>query len=100
MGVAKRFEDFKNFSAAECHNVEEALNAIRTNMPDVLFLDHSLSRGGSEGIEIANQIMKEIPGIKIYSTTTNPNNYEQYEQIGIEHINKDDLDEFKKIVSS
>ena len=51
---------------AECHSVEEALRAIAEHEPDVVFLDHALTEGGSEGLEIA----KQVEGIKIYSTSS------------------------------
>ena len=99
-GIKGLFEESDNFVAVECHSVDEALNAIRANNPDIIFLDHSLTRDGSEGIEIADQIKKEKPEIEIYLTTSNPNNQKQYEMIGIKHINKDNFTELQKIVTS
>lgn len=100
MGANFCFKKFTNFKAVECHSVEEALNAIRANTPDILFLDHSLTIGGSEGIEIADQIKLEKPEIEIYSTTTNPHNVMLYEQRGIKHINKEDLSKLEQVITS
>ena len=94
------FKDIKNLTTAECHSVEEALNAIRANKPDVIFLDHSLTIAGSEGLEVAKIILVEMPETKIYSTTTNPRNDELYEQIGVGHIDKSDLGKIIQIAKS
>ena len=76
MGVNLMFEKF-NFQAVKCHSVEEALDAVKKSSPppQVLFLDHSLNRGGSEGLIISKKILEMIkdgslPEMKIYSTTS------------------------------
>jgi DNA-binding NarL/FixJ family response regulator len=98
-GVKRFFDEDDNFTAVECHTAEEALNAIKTGTPDILFLDHSLTPGGSEGINIADQIRLEFPDIEIYSTTSNPENVKHYEKRGIKHIDKGNVNEFKRIVT-
>jgi len=80
---------------AECHSVEDALQAIEKYQPEVIFLDHSLTEGGDEGLEIADQ----IEGIKIYSTTTNNRITPEYQKRGIENVDKSDLEKFGSIIT-
>ncbi len=54
---------------AECHSVEDGLDAIRENQPDVVLLDHNLSPDGGEGLEIVDRLLAS--GIVFYSTTDN-----------------------------
>ena len=81
----------------ECHSVEEALQAVAENKPDVLFLDHSLTDGGDEGFEIAEKVGGHVV---IYSTTANPEAVEAYRRRGIEHVGKRDLEEIKSILAT
>ncbi len=89
--LRRYFEGRDNVVVAECHSVEEALAAITEHNPDVIFLDHCLSGGKGEGLEITDWIRKNRPGIKIYSTTNNDSLplYRAYAERGIEIIGKD-----------
>ena len=80
------FKDKDNVVVAECHSVDEAITAIENAKPDILFLDHSLTEGGNEGLEIAGRIKDK--GIKIYSTTSLYNVHGEYTKLGIEVIEK------------
>ncbi len=72
---------------AKCHNVLEALQAVTTHQPDVLFLDHHLDEDCTDdGFEIADRLKDS--GITIYSTTTRADKQEKYRQRGIESIDK------------
>jgi CheY-like chemotaxis protein len=94
------FEESDNFSAVECHSVDEAMMAIRAHLPRVIFLDHSLTHGGAEGLEIADLVRRQYPEIKIYSTTTNGGVFKDYEKRGIEHLNKADVKSMQAIIDS
>ena len=80
------FKDKDNVVVAECHSVDEALTAIENAKPDILFLDHELTEGVHEGLEIAGRIKDR--GIKIYSTTSVHNVHKEYAKLGIEVIEK------------
>ncbi len=94
--AGRAFLGNKNILFVECHNVEEALKAIKKNKPSIIFLDHSLSDDGSEGLKIADKIKGE--DIKIYSTTSNSGVASEYEKRGIEKIGKTDILKIKSIV--
>ena len=93
--IRRRFRNNKNVMFVECHSVEEALAAITKHQPDVIFLDHSLTEGGGEGLEIA----KQIKGVKIYSTTADFTVRSEYQKLGIEHVDKCDLKKIKSIIT-
>ncbi|MBI2124464.1 response regulator [Candidatus Pacearchaeota archaeon] len=80
------FKDKDNVVVAECHSIDEALTAIENAQPDILFLDHSLTEDGNEGLEIAGRIKDK--GIKIYSTTSLYRVHKEYAKLGIEVIEK------------
>ena len=83
-----------NVPFAECHSVEDALRAITEHRPDVVFLDHSLTGYGNEGLEIADRAV----GIKIYSTTASTEVVSEYQKRGIESVGKADLKKLKSII--
>jgi len=80
---------------AECHSVKDALHAVACHQPDVIFLDHSLTEGGAEGFEI----VKQLKGVKIYSTTANSNVRSWYADRGIEHVGKTDVKQFRSVIA-
>lgn len=88
------FKDRKDVAFAEGHSVEEAWRAVAENQPEVLFLDHELTEGGNEGLEIA----RKLKGVKIYSTTAHKGLIERYQELGIDHINPMNLKELKSIL--
>ena len=92
------FDGSDNFVAVECHTVEDALNAIRANSPKVLFLDHNFTRGGTEGLEIADRAREIIPDIEIYSTTSH-GHLSEYKKRGIKHIGKNDFRKLRDVIS-
>jgi CheY-like chemotaxis protein len=98
-GAGFLFDKFTDFTAAECHSAEEALGVILDHMPEVIFLDHSLTKGGSEGLEVAKVLSEKYPDIKIYSTTTNPYFEEEYKKLGISHIEKGDTEGIKAVIT-
>ena len=87
------FGNRKDTALAECHSVEEALRAVTENQPEVVFLDHELTEGGNEGLEIARQ----LKGMKIYSTTMRKDAIASYKELGIDHIDASSLRELKSI---
>lgn len=99
-GASFLFDKHIDFTAAECHSTEEALAVILDHMPKVIFLDHSLTKGGSEGLEVAKILSEKYPDIKIYSTTTNPYFEEEYKKLGISHIEKSDTKGIKAIIAN
>ena len=82
---------------AECHSVEEALEAIKKEDPLIIFLDNSLC-GGNEGLEIADRVSGKI----IYSITgsTDEQVLNEYTRRKIEVIGKVDYERIIKILSS
>ena len=98
-GVSFLFDKFTDFTAVECHSVEEALEVILKHMPKVVFLDHSLTKGGSEGFKVASVLVEKYPDIKVFSTTTNLYVAEEYKKLGISHIEKSDSEGIKAIIA-
>jgi len=96
--LRRAFFNNPNVAFAECHSVEDALHAIIEHGPDVVFLDHSLTEGGNEGLEIADR----ATGVKIYSTTANSSTdlFIEYLTRGIEWVDKTDLGKLKSIIAS
>jgi len=94
--LGRIFSGRDNVVFAECHSIDEALVAISEHNPDVIFLDHSLTEGGIEGLDVARQL--EDSGIKIYSTSANSGVRDQYAKLGISHIRPNDLAWFRKII--
>lgn len=94
--LRKAFFNNPNVAFAECHSVEDALRAITEHRPDVVFLDHSLTEGGNEGLEIADR----VEGVKIYSTTANREVVSEYQKRGIESVGKTDLRKLKSIIAA
>ena len=86
----RSLKDKAEIIPAECHSTEEALGIIRDNTPDVILLDHHLTEGGGEGWEIATEVKKQWPGIKIISTTSDRKAGEFYEEQGIPVVGKMD----------
>ena len=94
------FDDIDGFTAVECHTVKEALEAILEHLPKTLLLDHNLTFGGAEGLEIARILREKHPDIKIYSTTIN-NDEEtlgEYKKLGISRVGKENLDDMKALM--
>lgn len=88
------FNGKSNVVFAECHSVEDGLKAIAEEKPDVIFLDHHLSEGGNEGLEIAGR----VSGVKIYTTTSNTNVLPAYRAMGIEAIGKTNLKKYREVI--
>ena len=86
----------KEVAFAECHSVEDALEAIKKYQPEAIFLDHHLTEDmEGEGLEIADR----TKGIKIYSTTSDSSAREEYQKRGIENVKKYDLSKFRSIIA-
>ena len=67
---------------APCHTVEEALEFVQRHEPDVIFLQHSLSPEGNEGLEIA----AKVKHLTIYLITATPDIMDKYKAHGIKHV--------------
>lgn len=91
-------ENNPDIAIVECHSAEEALQAIDKERPSVIFLDNDLTRGGNEGLQIADR----VKNVKIYSTTGNATDevLSEYERRGIEIIRKADFDKIRSILAS
>jgi CheY-like chemotaxis protein len=88
LGAFQRlFSGHPNIVFVECHGVEEALQAIDEHKPDIIFLDHHLTRNGNEGLEIVDLLAGR--NIKIYSTTSDESVVFEYQKRGIEVVGKD-----------
>lgn len=93
---------------ARCVNVEQAVEAIRHHCPEVLFLDHHLSRFDlDEGFKIVQAVGPEFPDMRIISTSAHfglPGNdafKSQYEILGVtEWVSKRMLAEQVRAVSA
>ena len=84
--LQNRFSD-KNVAFAECHSVEDALQAIAKYQPEAIFLDHHLTEDHKgEGLEIADRLKGK--GVKIYSTTSDSSAKEEYRKRRIECVSK------------
>jgi DNA-binding NarL/FixJ family response regulator len=94
------FKKNPNFHIAECHSVSDALSQIEKIGPDVILVDHSLSRGGGEGLEIVKEIMSVKPDIEIHTTTNNMSAALQYRRLGIDHISKSDFEKIEDILNT
>lgn len=84
---------------AECRSTEEALKVISQHEPEILFLDHQLSGGGSEGFAIVAEVCHK--GIKIYSTTGSRSRdiLSGYMGYDIEFVRKGDFEKFAAIIA-
>jgi len=97
LGSLRRvFFNNPNIAFIECRSVEDTLRAIAEYKPEVIFLDHSLTEGGNEGLEIADR----LKGVKIYSTTSNRSVVAEYQKRGIENVSKMDLEKLKSIITA
>lgn len=92
--LTRAFNGKSNVVFAECHSVEDGLKAIAEEKPDVIFLDHHLTEGGNEGLEIAGR----VSGVKIYTTTSNTSVLPAYKAMGIEAIRKTDLKKYREVI--
>lgn len=61
-GNIQAYLERKNFEALVCHSAEEALELLRSQMPDVLLTDNSLP--GMSGHELIRQVSASAPQIK------------------------------------
>ena len=80
-----------------CNTVEEALEAIKQYSPEVIFLDNHFTKGGNEGLEVADKL--KDTKIKIYSTTTDPNAMGKYAKRSIEGVAKFDFNKIREIIN-
>lgn len=86
-----------SFVAVKFTTVDQAIEAVETVNPNVVFLDHNLTHGG-EGLKIAAIIKERWPEITIYSTSTNFHEEdigEMYKQMEISYIEKNDYTTMK-----
>jgi len=91
------FRKKDNVFFAECHSVQEALEAVATHQPDILFLDHSLTEGGDEGLDVVKELQGS--GIIIYSTTAYTHLADVYAKYGVEVVGKMNLVRIKEIIT-
>lgn len=88
-----------NVVFAECHSTDDALKAIEKSSPNVIFLDHHLTKDdeGNEGLKIAYMLVRR-KDIKIYSTTRDISVLSKYQNLGIENVNKFDMERIESII--
>jgi len=94
--IKRFFRGKDNVFFAECHSAQEALDAVANIQPNIIFLDHSLTEGGNEGLEIVKALQGS--GVKIYSTTAAKELADLYAQYGIEWVGKD-IFKIRKIIA-
>jgi len=97
------FHSFDNFKAVVCNTVEEAMAAIASYQPKLIFLDHYLTNpvyfNRHEGLEIADQVRVLYPDIEIYSMVDDAKMVDEYIERGIKRINKNDIIKIQSIIS-
>lgn len=91
--IKRFFGEIKNVELifSECHSKEDALQAIKKVLPDVIFLDNDLQgKGNNDGIEVIDALKKENITTKIYSITSSqdPSVIEEYKKRNIEIVGK------------
>lgn len=85
----------------ESHEYLDAMMAIRAENPDILFLDHSLSKDGDEGFEIIAGLKKSGSLMRIVSTTSDDSVAEVYRTLfGVNHVEKSDVKKIEKIIAA
>ncbi len=85
--IKNGFESSPEVITAECHNRREAMQAIAIYKPEIIFLAHSLTTGGNEGLSIANH----VTGITVFAITNQTDAALLYRQRGIEAIRRADV---------
>jgi CheY-like chemotaxis protein len=88
--------DNPDISYAVCESVDEALRIIDKNAPDVIFLDNHLGNLGNEGLKVTDIIKNRK--IKVYSITNDSSVIKEYQNRGIEHIDKNDLQKIQSVI--
>ena len=103
------FKDDGDFETATCHDVDEALAAVKRMKPQIILLDHSLTRDADAGFKIARQVWQMDPNTQIISTTSRwLDVYEQYQKLANEmkathpvtHVEKHDHRQISAIINS
>jgi DNA-binding NarL/FixJ family response regulator len=56
--------------AGHVHTPPEVAAAVRSHQPDVVLMDYSFGEGQPDGIETAEQLLAEFPGLKIILLTS------------------------------
>ncbi len=87
----------------ECHTSREAIDAVEREKPEILFIDHNLSKlsegqGGGEGLRVVQTLSGR--GIRMISITSDPNIGKAYELMGIEFIDKFDSERMKRVIEA
>ena len=95
-----RSRSLKGITTSECHSAIEAIAAIMANDPNVVLLDHQLSRDGNEGYDVLDYIRSNGLNVKVYSTTRNDACKKQYEAMGIEWVDKSHLVALRDLINS
>lgn len=94
--------NFFSASGIATTSIDEAITAIKNYKPDIILLDHELTIGGNEGLEIAKII--NTSSLKsetvVISTSTLVNSSweltEEYRKNGVRHFSGKNFDEIKK----
>ncbi len=90
--IASCFKSNPAVITAVCASVEQAISAIEAHAPSAVFLDHSLTEGGSEGFEILDWIEANRPKIKVISITSRTDDVlSEYVRRHVPVIGKSDL---------
>jgi two-component SAPR family response regulator len=79
----------------KCTDIEQACGVVDEVKPDLIFLDHNLSREmNGEGLEIAQYILEKHTNCQVISITSDRKYAEKYQKFGVKWIRKN---EAKKI---
>ena len=99
-GLGELFVDDPNVIFVECHGAKSAIDLVNKHKPDVIFLDHHLTRAcNGEGLKVAYALSKR-KDITIYSTTGDTSVQSKYKSLGIESIDKLCINKFVEIIEN
>ncbi len=98
-----------DFDTATCHDAAEAIAVIEEKKPEIVLLDHALTRDPEAGFKVARWILQQRPNTRIFSTTSAWLDVQKdYERIAFEakathpitHVDKKDFRGIGNIIGS
>ena len=97
----KLFFNWKKEIAFErCRSLDETLMAVDGHSPQVLFLEHSLTPFGSEGIEVVNALRERRSCVRTVLLISDPDVADYYRALEIPVITKPEFLSFYQIIGS
>ncbi len=98
--LQRLYSQNQNVVVAQCRSVEQALRAVETHRPGIIFLDHSLTPNGDEGLEVARKLKADRNPATIYSITGGTRCLDEYAKLGIEIIPKSDIQSIVPVIET